>query len=591
MILDDLAADLAALKLLLTPASAHLEQAEALLASIKTTTLQAVQTQALLDHAQTLILTDTNALREELRLLREALVVPPVVVPPLSVPDAPTNLTAVAGDGTVRLTWDAMPRATSYLVLRRDAVQFRLLVVVTSPAHTDSTALNGTPYSYQVIASNLTGGSAISATVNATPTMPHPPTNGPRRIALADLMHERQFMLPEGLAGPSIYGGRALSFNKARLSFFLGGLLSDARISEVSNPVPGSQSVVLQALADATEGRMFQVQPSSLHAFRAPKRTGWKDGYVEIVVAGETYLTRPGPVPSEIDPHTRLRGFGAGPWVGGTLVTAGGKLIESIYDGYDGASSQTASHFSSGLDLTVQGDVVGPVRLAGAPVGWVSGYMGHIPAEFQEALGSPHFTGNCCLSIIERTSYGPCMWSFDGDDLTKPVKPLVGYPGSNPLGPYQGRDPYFLGVTRILGACFVPGTRTVAFFGRHTTGLCRYGTATYDRTKDGLPNSDFPGKQGDGTPYPWVYIDSGEGTEGQLGIWADPMVNWVWLYDVLDLIEVAQGRQPIHYPRPYEAGSLPGLPNTIRGACTDDAGRIYVSVPNLVIHVFTVKAA
>ncbi|ADV82904.1 malectin domain-containing carbohydrate-binding protein [Terriglobus saanensis] len=94
-------------------------------------------------------------------------------IPPIVVPSAPTGLTAIAGDSTVSLTWNASTGATSYNVLRGTTAGGENAAPIasnlTSTTFTDTTATNGTTYFYKVTATNTAGVSAQSNEVSTTP--------------------------------------------------------------------------------------------------------------------------------------------------------------------------------------------------------------------------------------------------------------------------------------------------------------------------------------------------------------------------------------------------------------------------------------
>ena len=109
-------------------------------------------------------------------------------------PAAPTNLTAVANNGSVALTWTAPQGAVSYRISRSttSGSGYGLVAISSTASFTDATVVNGTTYYYVVTASNGTCNSGNSAEVPATPkcTPPSVPTNvlataGDGQIALA----------------------------------------------------------------------------------------------------------------------------------------------------------------------------------------------------------------------------------------------------------------------------------------------------------------------------------------------------------------------------------------------------------------------
>lgn len=92
------------------------------------------------------------------------------VTPIAIIPTAPSNLGAVAGNGTVSLTWAAGVNNTTFNVYRTvgSAVP-ELLGNVGIAGYTDSTAVNGTTYIYTVTGVHGARESAASNTATATP--------------------------------------------------------------------------------------------------------------------------------------------------------------------------------------------------------------------------------------------------------------------------------------------------------------------------------------------------------------------------------------------------------------------------------------
>jgi len=74
-------------------------------------------------------------------------------VPPAP-PSTPTGLTAVAGDASVTLTWNAAASATSYRVKRAtvNGGPYTLIAAPTSTSYTNTLLSNGTTYFYVVSA-------------------------------------------------------------------------------------------------------------------------------------------------------------------------------------------------------------------------------------------------------------------------------------------------------------------------------------------------------------------------------------------------------------------------------------------------------
>ena len=90
-----------------------------------------------------------------------------------STPAAPTNLTAVAGDGSVSLSWTASSGAASYNVYRSLTSNMSSPTVTSvgsATSWTDNAVTNGTTYYYEVTAVNSAGESTPSNQASATPT-------------------------------------------------------------------------------------------------------------------------------------------------------------------------------------------------------------------------------------------------------------------------------------------------------------------------------------------------------------------------------------------------------------------------------------
>jgi hypothetical protein len=90
---------------------------------------------------------------------------------------APTLSTLVPGNNTLTLNWSADPNAASYDVYRSDPGHTTPVAVATGLTvltYTDSTVVNGTPYTYYVTSVNSVGQGPPSNTETATPTAPGP---------------------------------------------------------------------------------------------------------------------------------------------------------------------------------------------------------------------------------------------------------------------------------------------------------------------------------------------------------------------------------------------------------------------------------
>jgi hypothetical protein len=346
------------------------------------------------------------------------------------------------------------------------------------------------------------------------------------------LVYVGSFNMPTGTFGGSNFGWAmpVTAYNPTNDSLFLVGHDHHQMVAEVKIPTPvvstqvGSLPVatVLQAFADSSEGKMHTVD------------------YGQINLGG--------------------------------LLVWNNKLYGTAYSFYDGDGSQVLSHFSSSLNLSEQGDAQGMYQLDVEKAGMVSGYMGHIPPEWQIAFGGPAITGNCCISIISRSSYGPAAFVFNPADLGQkspvPATPLVYYPSSHPLDQWGEISTTFNGTSDIKGVVFPNNSRTVLFLGIQGVGPFCYGTAS--ECND--PIGDYKGNH------------------------AYPYITQIWAYDALDLLKVKNGEKQPWEVAPYETWPLP-LPfapttykSKIGGAYDPVTKRIFVTEHRngspLMVHVF-----
>jgi fibronectin type 3 domain-containing protein len=91
-----------------------------------------------------------------------------------TIPTAPTNLAATAGNTQATLTWSASSGATGYHVKRAatSGGPYTQVAAPTSSSYTDTSLTNGTTYYYVVSALDSAGESANSAQVSAQPVAP-----------------------------------------------------------------------------------------------------------------------------------------------------------------------------------------------------------------------------------------------------------------------------------------------------------------------------------------------------------------------------------------------------------------------------------
>jgi len=329
----------------------------------------------------------------------------------------------------------------------------------------------------------------------------------------SNLQYVGGFRVPDGTFGYTDfnYAGQGLAYDSADNSLFIAGDLNQS-VAQISIPSSIVNSSNLSNLSTASV-----LQPLVDVFPLIPNTSNLGDG---------TWATK-GPID-----------------LGGFMIV-NGQLVGTEYVNYDTSGTTDVTHFvfnslnlsspeASGMDevggITLGGGTISPSGAAG----FYDGYMAPIPANWQSALGAPDLTGNCCLNIISRTSYGPAVFGFNPSNLssssTDTPTPYVYYTGSNPLGGWDLTNPLFNGNTSITGVFFVPNTRSVLFFGSVGTNSYGYGEA-----------STF------NDPY-----RTGKGNHSQNGDYA----YQVWAYDANDFLAVADGKEQPWQLQPYAVWNL-----------------------------------
>jgi hypothetical protein len=341
-------------------------------------------------------------------------------------------------------------------------------------------------------------------------------------IQFSDLEYLGAFRVPQGEYGSPQYtgfnyGGTGLTYNPLNNSLFIVGHNWHQLVAEISIPqekqaasLSGLNTAeVLQPFADITEGN----------------RSNLGEGGVTVNTSGEPL---------------------------GSFLVWDNKLIGTAYGYYDASSVVKLSHYISDLDLSKTGDFQGMYQVGETPnipnPAFIDGYMAKIPQEWQDAFGGPALTGNCCLSIISRTSLGPAASVFDPGQLGKedPVEatPVVGYPISNPtLGTYGDKNPnsLFNGSMSIKGMVFPDGSQSVLFFGRRGRGDFCYG--------HGVSNPNLHNTHCD-PDYPTV-LCCYDPVNGSKGGHSYPYVYMVLAYDAQELLKVKNGTKKMWDVLPY----------------------------------------
>lgn len=376
----------------------------------------------------------------------------------------------------------------------------------------------------------------------------------PTALFSANLKYIGAFNVPSLSGGEGetfAWAGRGLAYNPGNNTLFMTGHIYQHLVAEISIPTPVinnnyselPEAVIQQTFSDITEGNLANIGQNG----------------------------------AAIPQHAAR--------LGGLLVS-NNKLYGTSYAYYEGANDATLSHFSSSLNLPQTGDFSGMYKVSTLNPGMIAGYMTLIPENKQAFFnGSTALTGNACLSIISRSSYGPSAFTFT-PELISQSNPshstaLVYYPSAHPtLGDWDNEtyaSPIYNMATQIHGIVFPKDSDTVIFFGRTGLGIPKYGAGTSDESLHGTPIPDYPEED-------YVYDPANH----DKGCHAWPYSGYIWEYNIEDLALVLNGSK-----KPWEiepaSHSIIDFPYTDEtseyqlGGATYDSSRnkIYLSLLNI----------
>ena len=312
------------------------------------------------------------------------------------------------------------------------------------------------------------------------------------RLAFTDFTYVGGFRLPADSSNGDSYsfGGRQLTYNPVNNSLFVGSRIG--RVAEISIPTPVNTNnpaampfaTFLQPLTDPTEGHLSQIATDGVNL----------DGLMVY--------------------NNRLYG------------------TASIF--YDANNTQRVSHYSRSLQLNESSFSGWSQVWETGKSGFVSGMMSIIPAEWRATLGGPAATGQCCIPIVMRTSWGPAAFAFNPAQVGQaivPAAPLLYYPSEHPtLGPWDGANPTYGATIQMGGMAIIAGTRTALYFGRNGTGPNCYGNGTADQSLAGTIGPDGAH---------WCY----DPTTSDKGSHAYPYRYQIWAYDLNDFAAVKAGQK------------------------------------------------
>jgi hypothetical protein len=378
------------------------------------------------------------------------------------------------------------------------------------------------------------------------------PPQDQRRLAFDDLIYKGAFRLPAERSNEDGFanGGQALAFNPASLSLFVSS--AKGNVAEVLIPTPALSAdlgqlpvaTFLQGFSDPTEGRLSEVG-------------------------------------------------GSGVLLSSLLVFQGRLLgAASIY--YDAQNEQEFSHFARSLRLTDRSFRGWSQVWEKGKAGYVAGWLAGVPPEWRQSLGGAMVTGQCCIPIISRTSWGPAAFALDPlaiGNRAVAATPLLYYSQERPtLGVWDGSNERFGNSTEVGGLVIVDGTRSALYFGRTGLGEACYGAGTADKTLVGTTTED-------GAKYCFDPTSPYKGTH------AYPYRYQIWAYDLNDLAAVKAGKRRPWDAEPYAVWPLEfptAEPRTIIGGIGYDPAHrtIFVTQRHAdrdefqsrpVIHIFQIR--
>jgi hypothetical protein len=285
------------------------------------------------------------------------------------------------------------------------------------------------------------------------------------------------------------YGGQGVAHDPATNSLFISSLGS---VAEVSIPTPVNSSDV-NALPFAT----------FLQPFKDPT-----EGHLKDVFDGDVKTD--------------------------SLMVYSNRLYGTAYIYFDAANVQRVSHYSRSRQLNQPSFSGWSQVWETGKSGFVAGMMALVPTEWQAKLGGPAITGQCCIPIVSRTSFGPAAFAFDPSQIGQPkvpATPLLYYGGDHAtLGSWSGSNPTYGSTTEILGLAVIAGTRTALYFGRNGMGPNCYGEGTANKALVGTTSPE-------GGPYCYDPTNSYKAPH------AYPYRYQIWAYDLNDFAAVKAGKK------------------------------------------------
>jgi len=188
---------------------------------------------------------------------------------PGAVPNAPTGLSATAGNAQASLTWTAVSGATSYNVKRSltsGGPYANVMTGVTTTSFTNTGLTNGTQYFYVITALNASGESAISNQASATPSAGGGTSGGATATGAIANASPWFNELQVRLANTQIITSLTITVNVARTT----GTSLSGQYNTVGGQISQSSSSTTTALTyNWTLNSGQQLSPQNLRTFAA----------------------------------------------------------------------------------------------------------------------------------------------------------------------------------------------------------------------------------------------------------------------------------------------------------------------------------
>jgi hypothetical protein len=260
--------------------------------------------------------------------------------------------------------------------------------------------------------------------------------------------------------------------------------------------------------------------------------------------------------------------------IGGMSVvpsSMGPRLLVNGYEYYDADGNVSHTTLSVSDPDDISGSTVeGYFSFAGG-AGHTSGWISPIPPEWQDTLGGHYITGQSSgIPIISRTSVGPSAFAFDPSQIvdsttvSNPIPTIrlldfsLAHPLASDLSNTSGSNNLWTHLSRVTYGIILPGTRTYATFG-------------------------YSGGHGpDGVCYKCTQ-DNGNTCGGYCAPDHQDYYQFLWLWDVNDLLAVKSGSINPYDVTPYWYGAFPtpfenGTHEIGGGAFDPNTGYLYLTI-------------